>query len=43
MVNWMDSNACEAELWKRMIELKNEWVEDTVPLRMLIMAKTAPR
>ncbi|XP_062869897.1 synaptotagmin-like protein 2 [Trichomycterus rosablanca] len=42
-VNWMDSNSSEAELWKRMIESKNEWVEDTVPLRMLIMAKTVSR
>ncbi|KAL7847652.1 hypothetical protein AOLI_G00223700 [Acnodon oligacanthus] len=39
-VDWMDSNSAEAGLWKRMTESQNEWVEDVVPLRMLIMART---
>ncbi|XP_036450809.1 synaptotagmin-like protein 2 isoform X8 [Colossoma macropomum] len=39
-VDWMDSNSSEAGLWKRMIESQNEWVEDVVPLRMLVMART---
>ncbi|KAF4081966.1 hypothetical protein AMELA_G00146420 [Ameiurus melas] len=38
-VKWMDSNIAESALWRKMIESKNEWVEDTVPLRMLIMAR----
>ncbi|XP_053501021.1 synaptotagmin-like protein 2 isoform X5 [Ictalurus furcatus] len=38
-VKWMDSNTAESALWRKMIESKNEWVEDTVPLRMLIMAR----
>ncbi|XP_037403488.1 synaptotagmin-like protein 2 isoform X1 [Pygocentrus nattereri] len=40
VVDWMDSNSAEAGLWKRMIESQNEWVEDVVPLRMLVMART---
>ncbi|KAK1800478.1 hypothetical protein P4O66_005694 [Electrophorus voltai] len=42
-VDWMDSSTAEAELWKRMTESQNEWVEDVVPLRMLIMARTMAR
>uniref|UniRef100_A0A4W4G6V5 C2 domain-containing protein n=1 Tax=Electrophorus electricus TaxID=8005 RepID=A0A4W4G6V5_ELEEL len=42
-VDWMDSSTAEAELWKRMNESQNEWVEDVVPLRMLIMARTMAR
>ncbi|XP_027006246.2 synaptotagmin-like protein 2 isoform X2 [Tachysurus fulvidraco] len=38
-VKWMDSNASESALWRRMIESTNEWVEETIPLRMLIMAR----
>ncbi|XP_060751687.1 synaptotagmin-like protein 2 isoform X4 [Tachysurus vachellii] len=38
-VKWMDSNAAESALWRRMIESTNEWVEETLPLRMLIMAR----
>ncbi|XP_034168586.2 synaptotagmin-like protein 2 isoform X8 [Pangasianodon hypophthalmus] len=38
-VKWMDSNSAESALWRRMIESNNEWVEDTIPLRMLIMAR----
>lgn len=39
-VDWMDSTPAEASLWTRMMESPNEWVEDIVPLRMLIMART---
>ncbi|XP_064207215.1 synaptotagmin-like protein 2 isoform X2 [Anguilla rostrata] len=38
VVDWMDSNAAEAMLWKQMMESHNEWVEDVLPLRMLMMA-----
>lgn len=38
-VKWMDSNFAESGLWTRMIESTNEWVEETVLLRMLIMAR----
>ncbi|KAI1893510.1 hypothetical protein AGOR_G00124460 [Albula goreensis] len=39
LVDWMDSNADEANLWERMLDSPNEWVEDVLPLRMLTMAK----
>ncbi|XP_007236281.3 synaptotagmin-like protein 2 isoform X11 [Astyanax mexicanus] len=42
-VDWMDSNTAEAGLWKRMTESQNEWVEDVIPLRMLIMARTVSK
>ncbi|KAI5629238.1 synaptotagmin-like protein 2 isoform X11 [Silurus asotus] len=38
-VKWMDSNSVESELWRRTIESNNQWVEDTVPLRMFVMAR----
>uniref|UniRef100_A0A671N1E5 Synaptotagmin-like protein 2 n=1 Tax=Sinocyclocheilus anshuiensis TaxID=1608454 RepID=A0A671N1E5_9TELE len=38
-VNWMDSNVAEAALWERMMQFPNEWVEDIVPLRMMVMAR----
>ncbi|XP_077098563.1 synaptotagmin-like protein 2 isoform X10 [Siphateles boraxobius] len=38
-VNWMDSNAAEASLWERMMQSQNEWVEDMLPLRMMVMAR----
>ncbi|XP_051765164.1 synaptotagmin-like protein 2 isoform X14 [Ctenopharyngodon idella] len=38
-VNWMDSNAAEAALWERMMQFQNEWVEDVLPLRMMVMAR----
>lgn len=38
-VAWMDSTLDEAELWRRMLQSDGEWVEDTLPLRMLMMAK----
>ncbi|KAF7251161.1 Synaptotagmin-like protein 2 [Varanus komodoensis] len=38
-VDWMDSTLDETNLWERMIESPNTWVEDTLPLRMLTMAK----
>ncbi|XP_051542220.1 synaptotagmin-like protein 2 isoform X3 [Myxocyprinus asiaticus] len=38
-VDWMDSNSAEAALWDRMMQSQNEWVEDILPLRMLVMAR----
>ncbi|XP_064838282.1 synaptotagmin-like protein 2 isoform X10 [Oncorhynchus masou masou] len=38
-VGWMDSTSEEASLWERMMHSHNEWVEDIIPLRMLIMAR----
>ncbi|XP_051972478.1 synaptotagmin-like protein 2 isoform X5 [Xyrauchen texanus] len=38
-VEWMDSNSAEAALWDRMMQSQNEWVEDILPLRMLVMAR----
>ncbi|XP_072302934.1 synaptotagmin-like protein 2 isoform X1 [Eucyclogobius newberryi] len=39
-VNWMDSTTSEANLWQRMLDSDGEWVEDILPLRMFLMAKT---
>ncbi|XP_029458110.1 synaptotagmin-like protein 2 isoform X9 [Rhinatrema bivittatum] len=39
LVDWMDSTIDEASLWDRMINTQNAWVEDTLPLRMLMVAK----
>ncbi|XP_026562585.1 synaptotagmin-like protein 2 isoform X3 [Pseudonaja textilis] len=39
VVDWMDSTLDEATLWERMINSPNTWVEDTLPLRMLMVAK----
>ncbi|XP_069544432.1 synaptotagmin-like protein 2 isoform X1 [Brachyistius frenatus] len=38
-VAWMDSTTEEATLWQRMSVSDDEWVEDVLPLRMLVMAK----
>ncbi|NXV37506.1 SYTL2 protein, partial [Rissa tridactyla] len=38
-VDWMDSTADETGLWEKMINSPNTWVEDTLPLRMLMVAK----
>uniref|UniRef100_H3CT51 Synaptotagmin-like protein 2 n=1 Tax=Tetraodon nigroviridis TaxID=99883 RepID=H3CT51_TETNG len=38
-VAWMDSTSDEADLWQRMLQSVGEWVEDILPLRMLMMAK----
>lgn len=38
-VVWMDSTSDEAELWRRMLQSDGEWVEDILPLRMLMLAK----
>lgn len=35
----MDSGPYEVTLWNRMIASPNEWVEDVLPLRMLISAR----
>ncbi|XP_066475587.1 synaptotagmin-like protein 2 [Tiliqua scincoides] len=40
-VDWMDSTLDEISLWERMINSPNKWVEDTLPLRMLTIAKMA--
>ncbi|XP_068577491.1 synaptotagmin-like protein 2 isoform X2 [Cebidichthys violaceus] len=39
-VIWMDSTTDEANLWQRMLQSDGEWVEDALPLRMLVMAKS---
>ncbi|CAN9501503.1 unnamed protein product [Ophioblennius macclurei] len=38
-VTWMDSSPEEAALWRKMLQADGEWVEDVLPLRMLVMAK----
>ncbi|XP_040400305.1 synaptotagmin-like protein 2 isoform X9 [Cygnus olor] len=38
-VDWMDSTSDESALWEKMMNLPNTWVEDTLPLRMLMVAK----
>ncbi|KPP69730.1 synaptotagmin-like protein 2-like, partial [Scleropages formosus] len=38
-VDWMDCSSDEAALWERMMDCHNEWVEDVLPLRMLVMAR----
>jgi len=39
-VMWNDSTTEEANLWERMMKSHSEWVEDVLPLRMLVMAKS---
>ncbi|NWY31326.1 SYTL2 protein, partial [Pheucticus melanocephalus] len=39
MVDWMDSTSDESALWKKMMNSPNTWIEDTLPLRMLMVAK----
>ncbi|XP_029106875.1 synaptotagmin-like protein 2 isoform X5 [Scleropages formosus] len=39
-VDWMDCSSDEAALWERMMDCHNEWVEDVLPLRMLVMARS---
>uniref|UniRef100_A0A3B4VJ18 Synaptotagmin-like 2a n=1 Tax=Seriola dumerili TaxID=41447 RepID=A0A3B4VJ18_SERDU len=36
-VVWMDSTTDEANLWQRMLQSEGEWVEDVLPLRMLML------
>ncbi|XP_061199665.1 synaptotagmin-like protein 2 isoform X8 [Neopsephotus bourkii] len=38
-VDWMDSTSAETALWEKMINSPNTWIEDTLPLRMLMVAK----
>ncbi|NXL90307.1 SYTL2 protein, partial [Alectura lathami] len=38
-VDWMDSTPDESALWEKMMKSPNTWVEDTLPLRMLMVAK----
>ena len=40
-VDWMDSTPYEAAMWERMMASPDEWVEDTLPLRMVNSAKAA--
>uniref|UniRef100_A0A3B3T3D9 Synaptotagmin-like protein 2 n=1 Tax=Paramormyrops kingsleyae TaxID=1676925 RepID=A0A3B3T3D9_9TELE len=39
VVDWMDSSADESKLWKRMMESPSEWVEGTLPLRVVTPVK----
>ncbi|XP_031439860.1 serine/arginine repetitive matrix protein 2 isoform X2 [Clupea harengus] len=36
LVDWMDSTAQEVALWERMMDSPTEWVEDVMPLRVLM-------
>ncbi|NXM59148.1 SYTL2 protein, partial [Illadopsis cleaveri] len=38
-VDWMDSASGETALWEKMMNSPNTWIEDTLPLRMLMVAK----
>ncbi|XP_048349212.1 synaptotagmin-like protein 2 isoform X12 [Sphaerodactylus townsendi] len=38
-VDWMDSTLEETSLWERMMNSPDQWVEGTLPLRMLTIAK----
>ncbi|XP_054125697.1 synaptotagmin-like protein 2 isoform X3 [Melozone crissalis] len=38
-VDWMDSTSHETALWEKMMNSPNTWIEDTLPLRMLMVAK----
>ncbi|XP_075402513.1 synaptotagmin-like protein 2 isoform X1 [Tenrec ecaudatus] len=38
-VDWMDSTSEEVALWEKMVESPNTWIEATLPLRMLLIAK----
>ncbi|XP_035753820.1 synaptotagmin-like protein 2 isoform X2 [Egretta garzetta] len=40
-VDWMDSTSDETALWEKMMNSPNTWIEDTLPLRMLMVAKLA--
>ncbi|XP_041865021.1 synaptotagmin-like protein 2 isoform X18 [Melanotaenia boesemani] len=39
-VFWMDSTRNETDLWQRMLQSDGEWVEDVLPLRMIVTAKS---
>ncbi|KAM4905057.1 synaptotagmin-like protein 2 [Sylvia borin] len=38
-VDWMDSTSDETTLWEKTMNSPNTWIEDTLPLRMLMVAK----
>ncbi|XP_008053922.1 synaptotagmin-like protein 2 isoform X8 [Carlito syrichta] len=40
-VDWMDSTSEEVALWEKMVNSPNSWIEATLPLRMLVIAKIA--
>ncbi|KAM9220601.1 synaptotagmin-like protein 2 isoform 9-T9 [Dugong dugon] len=38
-VDWMDSTSEEVALWKKMVDSPNTWIEATLPLRTLLIAR----
>ncbi|XP_070281888.1 synaptotagmin-like protein 2 isoform X12 [Myotis yumanensis] len=38
-VDWMDSTPEEVALWEKMVNSPNTWIEATLPLRMLLVAR----
>ncbi|XP_027982558.1 synaptotagmin-like protein 2 isoform X3 [Eumetopias jubatus] len=38
-VDWMDSTSDEVALWEKMVKSPNTWIEATLPLRMLLIAR----
>ncbi|XP_059564220.1 synaptotagmin-like protein 2 isoform X9 [Myotis daubentonii] len=38
-VDWMDSTSEEVALWEKMVNSPNTWIEATLPLRMLLIAR----
>ncbi|XP_059109044.1 synaptotagmin-like protein 2 isoform X6 [Peromyscus eremicus] len=38
-VDWMDSTSEEVAVWEKMVNSPNTWIEATLPLRMLLIAK----
>ncbi|XP_047372176.1 synaptotagmin-like protein 2 isoform X6 [Sciurus carolinensis] len=38
-VDWMDSTSEEVALWEKMVNAPNTWIEATLPLRMLLIAR----
>ncbi|KAF0874494.1 SYTL2 protein, partial [Crocuta crocuta] len=39
VLDWMDSTSEEVALWEKMVNSPNTWIEATLPLRMLLIAK----
>ncbi|XP_030216171.1 synaptotagmin-like protein 2 isoform X5 [Gadus morhua] len=39
-VDWMDSSEPETNLWEKMMGSEGEWVEDILPLRTFVVAKS---
>ncbi|KAJ3589594.1 hypothetical protein NHX12_010439 [Muraenolepis orangiensis] len=38
--DWMDSTQLETNLWEKMMDSNGEWVEEILPLRTFVVAKT---